>query len=153
MLQPRLVLAPIDFSDPSYDAVETAVDVATRFGATLLLAHVVPALPKLPAGVSIFKEGDYERSLREEALERITELSAKCAKAGVSVRSEVGVANDVGMEILRIGERHKADLIVIATHGMTGWKALVFGSVAEKVVRLAPAAVLVIKTIPPENKR
>ncbi|HXN34312.1 MAG TPA: universal stress protein [Polyangiaceae bacterium] len=150
MLSPKVVLAPIDFSDPSYDAVETAVHVASTFGAALVLVHVVPALPKLPAGVSIFKEADYERSLHEEAVKRLTELSAKCAQAGVSVQTEVGIANDVGMEILRIAERHKADLIVIATHGMTGWNALVFGSVAEKVVRSAPGAVLVLKV---EKKR
>jgi nucleotide-binding universal stress UspA family protein len=152
MLQPKVVLAPIDFSNPSYDAVETAVHIASELGAALLLVHVVPALPKLPAGVSIFKEGDYERSLREDAVRRLTELSAKCAKAGVTVQSEVGVANDVGMEILRIAERHKADLIVISTHGMTGWHALVFGSVAEKVVRAAPSAVLLLKGSPPEKK-
>jgi nucleotide-binding universal stress UspA family protein len=152
MLQPKVVLAPIDFSDPAYDAVETAVRIASSFGATLLLVHVVPALPKLPAGVSIFKEGEYERTLHEDAVKRVAELSAKCAQAGVSVKSEVGTANDVAMEILRIAERHKADLIVIATHGMTGWNALAFGSVAEKVVRAAPGAVLVLKT-QPQSKR
>jgi nucleotide-binding universal stress UspA family protein len=49
------------------------------------------------------------------------------------------------MEILRIAEHNHADLIVIATHGMTGWHRLVFGSVAEKVVRLAHCPVLVMR--------
>ena len=80
------------------------------------------------------------------------ELAAQHSSAAISVRSEVGISNVVGMEILRIGERNKADLIVIATHGMTGWNALGFGSVAEKIVRMAPSAVLVLRASP-EKKR
>ncbi len=52
------------------------------------------------------------------------------------------------MEILRIAEHDSADLIVISTHGMTGWHRLVFGSVTEKVVRLAPCPVLVLRANP-----
>jgi nucleotide-binding universal stress UspA family protein len=153
MLEPKVVLAPTDFSAPARDAVETAAGMASRYGATLVLAHVVPALPRLPAGVSMFKEGDYEQGLRDEALKRMAELAARYAKAVVSVQSEVGLANDVGMEILRIAGHHKADLIVIATHGMTGWKEVVFGSVAEKVVRAASGAVLVLKDPPGGGRR
>ena len=148
MPQQKVVLAPIDFSDPSREAAETAAEIASRIGATLLLVHVVPMIPRLPPDVSIFKEADYERSLHEQAAKQIAELSAKYAKAGIAVQSEMGLANDVGMEILRIAERHHADVIVIATHGMTGWKRLVFGSVAEKVVRLAQCAVLVLRARP-----
>jgi nucleotide-binding universal stress UspA family protein len=52
------------------------------------------------------------------------------------------------MELLRIAERNNVDLIVIATHGMTGWHKLAFGSVAEKVVRLATCPVLVLRAQP-----
>ncbi len=151
MFEPKVVLAPTDFSDSARDAVETAAGVAAKYGATLVLVHVVPALPRLPATVSIFKEGDYEQSLRDEASKRMAELSGKYAKAGVSVQSEVGLANDVASEILLIAGRHKADMIVIATHGMSGWKELIHGSVAEKVVRMARGTVLVLKD-PPQKK-
>jgi nucleotide-binding universal stress UspA family protein len=57
----------------------------------------------------------------------------------------VGTANDTGMEILRMAEDSHADLIVIATHGMSGWRQLAFGSVAEKVVRLSTFPVLVMR--------
>jgi nucleotide-binding universal stress UspA family protein len=145
MFHPKLVLAPIDFSVPSLDAVESAADVASRFGAGLLLVHVVPALPRLPPEISIFKEGEYEDRLHQEAVKRIDALTARYSQRGISVRSEVGVANDVGMEILRAAERSQADLIVIATHGETGFNRLVFGSIAEKVVRMAPCPVLVLR--------
>jgi nucleotide-binding universal stress UspA family protein len=145
MLKPKLILAPIDFSDSALDALETAADLASRFGAGLLLVHVVPALPKLPTGVSIFKEGEYDGRLHLEATKRMADLSATYARSGLSVGSEVGTADDVGMEIVRIGQERRADLIVIASHGATGWKDLVLGSVAEKVVRLAPSPVLVLR--------
>ncbi|MGD0674790.1 MAG: universal stress protein [Polyangiaceae bacterium] len=147
MLQPKLVLAPIDFSAPSRQAADAAAEIASRFGAALLLVHVVPALPKLPPGF-LFKEGEYEQCLHEEAAARLTELSARYAQGGISVQSEIGCANDVGPEILRIAEHHKVDLVVIATHGMTGWNKMIFGSVAEKVVRLASSAVLLLRAAP-----
>jgi nucleotide-binding universal stress UspA family protein len=153
MLKPSVILAPTDFSDPSRDAIATAAEFASRFGATLILAHVVQAIPKLPASVSIFKEADYERSLHQEASRQMAELCAPYAKAGMSVQSEVGTANDVGMELLRIGAHRAADMIVIATHGMTGWRELAFGSVTEKVVRMAPCAVLVLRASRPAAAR
>jgi len=145
MLNPKLILAPIDFSDSALDALETAADLASRFGAALLLAHIVPALPNLPASVSIFKESEYDSRLHAEAAKRMADLSATYAQSGLSVGSEVGTGDDVGMEIVRIGQEQHADLIVIASHGTTGWKDLILGSVAEKVVRLARSPVLVLR--------
>ena len=52
---------------------------------------------------------------------------------------------DASREIVRIAREEEADVIVIATHGLTGWRHLVFGSVAEKVVRLAECPVLTIR--------
>jgi nucleotide-binding universal stress UspA family protein len=148
MQRPKLILAPVDFSEPSEEAVEVAADYAARLGAELLLVHAVPAIPKLPSASEIFREAEYEEALRQDAQRRLETLAQGLAEKGVHVRTEVGIANDVGMEILRIGQHHHADLIVIATHGMTGWHKLVFGSVAEKVVRLATCPVLVLRASP-----
>ena len=63
MLPPKLILSPIDFSDPSHGALDVAADFATRFGAELLLVHVLPAISDLPESVSILKEGEYDQSL------------------------------------------------------------------------------------------
>ncbi|HEY6328990.1 MAG TPA: universal stress protein [Blastocatellia bacterium] len=52
------------------------------------------------------------------------------------------------MELLRIAEHNQVDLIVISTHGMTGWHQLAFGSVTDKVVRLATCPVLVLRAQP-----
>jgi nucleotide-binding universal stress UspA family protein len=145
MLPPKLILSPIDFSDHSDEALKAAADLARTFQAELLLVHVVPALPKLPPSVSFFQEGAYETALTKDAQDKLQELVHKFEQSGLHARLEVGVANDVGMEILRIAQHSGADLIVIATHGMSGWHRLAFGSVAEKVVRMAAGPVLVLR--------
>jgi len=148
MLPPKLILSPIDFSDPSHQALDTAVDLASGVGAELLLVHVVPMLPRLPSPATIFNEAEFERELHKHAEARLKQLAEKLRAKGLKVRTEVGTANDVGMEIIRMGDHHKADLIVIATHGMSGWRRLAFGSVTEKVVRLSSLPVLVLRIEP-----
>jgi nucleotide-binding universal stress UspA family protein len=145
MLPPKLILSPIDFSDPSDAALDVAADFATRFGAELLLVHVVPAIPDLPENVSILKEGEYDQSLTDAAAKRLTDLAGTLAHKNVKARTEMGAANDVGMELVRIAEHEHADMIIIATHGMTGWHKIAFGSVAEKVVKQASCPVLVLR--------
>jgi nucleotide-binding universal stress UspA family protein len=146
MLPPKVVMSPIDFSEHSQQALNSAIDMARCFGSELLLVHVVPAIPKLPSPGTIFHEAEYEEELHKEAQNRLEELVRKISGSGLQARSVVGTANDVSMELLRIAEHNNADLIVIATHGMSGWRKLAFGSVTEKVVRLATCPVLVLRS-------
>ena len=146
MISPKLILSPIDFSDFSLNALEAAKDVAKKYGSEILLVHVVPVIPKLPQSVSILREGAYENELIESAKTRLQKLAEKLGKEGVRARIAVGLANDAAMEIIRIAESEQADLIVIATHGMTGWRRLAFGSVTDKVVRTAECPVLVLRS-------
>ncbi len=145
MLPPKLILSPIDFSEASRDALDVAADMSSRFGADLLLVHVVPAVSDLPGAVSIFKEAEYDQSLTDTATQQLSELAATLGPKNIKVRTEVGTANDVGMELVRIAKHSGADMIIIATHGMTGWREMAFGSVAEKVVKQADCPVLVLR--------
>lgn len=121
--------------------------MASCFDAELLIAYVVPAIPDLPTGVSILKEGQYDQSLVDASAQRLLELASALAtgRKDLKVRTEVGVANDVGMELIRMAEHNQADMIIIATHGMTGWRRFALGSVAEKVVKEAGCPVLVLR--------
>ena len=58
----KTILAPIDFSDFSHNALDVATDLASRLGAELILVNVVPAIPDLPSSVSILKEGGRSKS-------------------------------------------------------------------------------------------
>jgi nucleotide-binding universal stress UspA family protein len=141
----KTILAPIDFSDFSNNALGVAIDLASRLGAELILVNIVPAIPDLPSSVSILKEGEYDQSLHNAAAKRLSDLAAGLSPKNIKVRTEIGTANDVGMEIVRIADSEHADMIVIATHGMTGWRRIPFGSVAKKVVEEADCPVLVLR--------
>jgi nucleotide-binding universal stress UspA family protein len=145
MLPPKLILAPVDFSDSSRAALDVAANMASRLGAEVLLVHVMPAIPDLPKNVSIFKEGQYDRSLNEKAEQQLKGLADSLAQNNVKARTQLGNANDIGMELIRIADSENADMIIIATHGMTGWRKIAFGSVAEKVVKEADCPVLVLR--------
>jgi nucleotide-binding universal stress UspA family protein len=81
-------------------------------------------------------EATAKKSLQEVINQRVPkELRAR----------QIIVLGGAADEIIRITEEEKVDLIVIATHGQTGWRHMIFGSVAEKVVRLAPCPVLTIR--------
>lgn len=145
ILPPKLILAPTDFSEPSNRAIGVAADLALQFGSELCLVHVVPVIPALPSLSTIFREGEYEQELHKQAEQQLAAEVQRFSNMGVSARFIVGDANDAAPEILRIAEHNSADLIVIATHGMTGWKRVPFGSVTDKVVRLADCPVLVLR--------
>ena len=146
MLPLKLILVPIDFSDASRASLDVAADIAARMGAELLLVHVVPEIRDLPVDVSIFKEGQHDQILDESEAQRLSAVAATLVPADVKFRTEIGRANDVGMELLRIAAHNQVDMIVIATHGMTGWRTIPFGSVAVKVVNQAECPVLVLRT-------
>jgi nucleotide-binding universal stress UspA family protein len=142
---PKMILVPTDFSDPSREALDAAAEFALQFGAELCLLHVVPMIPDLPNAEALVHEGKYEDKLHSDAEERLQKMAADLAKKEIHATVEVGTANDVPMEIVRFAESENADLIVIATHGLSGWKKFVLGSVAEKVMQQAPCAVLMIR--------
>jgi nucleotide-binding universal stress UspA family protein len=138
-------LVPIDFSDPSHEAMDAAGELALLFDAELCLLHIVPMIPDLPNAEAVIHEGKYEEGLHTDAEERLHKMAEDLAKKEIHATAEVGTANDVPMEIARFAESENADLIVIATHGVSGWKRFVLGSVAEKVVQVAPCAVSMIR--------
>jgi nucleotide-binding universal stress UspA family protein len=142
MLQPKVILSPIDFSDSSREALDVAADLAKRYGSEVLLLHAVPVIPD---DASLLHEGADEKALIEDARQHVQELADNLKQQGLQARATIGLANDAASEILRAADAENVDLIVIATHGMTGLRHLAFGSVAEKVVRTADCPVLVLR--------
>ncbi len=150
MLAIKTILCPTDFSEPSREAMKIAVEFASHFGAKLCLVHVVPLIPIVLSDPNyVLKVPDYERLLHTDAEEKLSRLTAEMTAEGATVHTIVG-HGDAASEIVRIGEQQNVDMIVIATHGMTGWRRVVFGSVAERVVRLAKCLVLTTRAQPSE---
>lgn len=145
MLPIKLILCPTDFSAPACTCLKVASELADHFGAELLLVNVVPALPSVPPDPNyVFKIPEYEQYLHADAEKHLREEREKLVSKKVKVRTKVGHGS-AAEEIVLIAKTEGADLIVISTHGSTGLERFVFGSVAEKVVRLAECPVLTVR--------
>jgi universal stress protein A len=134
-----------NFSEPSYKALQVAIEFASHFQAELLLAHfVVTATPGVPADPMLAFAGQetYEQAAKSAAEDQLT-MATQDIPTELKSRCVLGVG-DAAEEIVRLARTDGADLIVICTHGLTGWRHLVFGSVAEKVVQLSDRPVLVL---------
>jgi universal stress protein A len=137
------ILAPTDFSEYSKQAVECARELAQKFGAKLLLLHVVELPPYLDEGFVPARTGLLEDLQRQASLDLAQVLlEAQGAKVEISRQVVVGIPYRT---IVEVAAAEKVDLIVMATHGRTGLSHLVMGSVAERVVRTAPCPVLTIR--------
>jgi len=150
MKQTKKILAPTDLSDLSQAGVRVALEMAADRGAEVVVYNVlgyeetrlVPALedwaPVDPAVIPRVEEivADRKVQLRKYLEENFADLLSK-----VKVRCEV----EVGLAYQRIVEKaaaEKVDLIVMSTHGRTGFLHVLIGSVTEKVVRMAACPVL-----------
>jgi universal stress protein A len=148
----KKILCPTDFSEPSYGALEAAEELTQNFSAELMVLHVVPPIPIIPtAGGSL--EGIFSTSYPLEMENQAREALRKVVEKNISRETKTEalvVHGNVGGEIVNVAEKETVDLIVMATHGSTGWQRFVFGSVADRVIRMAPCPVLSIQ-FPPEE--
>lgn len=140
MFPARKIACPTDFSDGSLQAISAGSEFALDWDAELLLINVLPIQSEL----STDPVYGVEAAIREQILTELKTLGGQLAAKNVRTRAVVGYG-DAGSEIVRIANDEKADLIVIATYGKTGWRRLALGSVTEKVVRIASCPVLVVR--------
>ena len=147
MLPFRKILCPTDYSEPSNLALDRAGELAAHFGAALCVLHVIPPIGS-ELGVEAYGATDGDRELLNAAEDELCALIAARVPAEANAYAVVrfGFAAD---EIEHAARVENADLIVIATHGLTGWRHLVFGSVTEKVMRHVACPLLVVH--PPQE--
>jgi universal stress protein A len=140
------ILVAIDFSEHSQRALGEAIGLAKKFGAELHLVHCYQVQPveAIGAPYGVVVPESYERAIREAAVARLADWREKVIAEGV--RAEQHLALDrPSLGIVALAEKLPADLIVVGTHGLTGLKHVLLGSVAERVVRHAPCPVLTVR--------
>jgi universal stress protein A len=152
MLPVKKILCPIDFSKPSLEGLNIALEIAEQNAAALILVHVVQPVqpmpaPGVPAGYGIQAYYEERTATAQKSFE---EIVARDIPQGIAVRTKV-VRGQAADEIVREAKSEKVDMIVTSTHGWTGWRRFMFGSVAERVIRLASCPVLIIPT--PEKSK
>ncbi|HID76495.1 MAG TPA: universal stress protein [Planctomycetaceae bacterium] len=135
----KTVVVPIDFSEDSFAVLDTALELVDS-PAHLHVIHVLPVLEPTEPGV-IWQTID-DRGRSEHAEEALRAELAKRNHPDVQVVIRFG---DPGHEIAHYADQVEAGLVVVASHGRTGLKRLLIGSVADRVVRLAHCPVLVLK--------
>lgn len=137
-------LVPLDFSESANQTLDYAITLAGKLGARLTLLHVIQPLPLGGVDMSVTLpftyiqelEGEIQRSM-ESSLERVT---------AAGLEGEIVIVHGAPFhEIIETAKTQQVDLIVMGTHGRTGFQYVLLGSVAEKVVRLAPCPVLVAR--------
>ncbi|MBI4772955.1 MAG: universal stress protein [Deltaproteobacteria bacterium] len=146
MLLPiKKILCPTDFSEASNVSIRVADELALHFGAELILIHVVsPMTAVRPTGtIPIFTKNNYLDEMQRASAESLKDLIENRVCKSVSARPFVAIGR-AGEEITRLAEEEHVDLIVLSTHGETGLTRMIFGSVAEKVVRLSSCPVLTL---------
>jgi len=147
---PTRILAPIDFSPSSRAALEMAADLARHFSAELLLLHVIPMFPSTTFG-DFVPESKFLEDARKDAERHFAAALKDLAAKGIKISSSIEEGNDVAGNIMEAIDREKIDMVVISTHGMTGWHPLVFGSIAEKVVKLAQCPLMLLRSAKPKS--
>ena len=147
---PTKILLPIDFSPSSQAALEMAADLAQHFHAELYLVNVIPYFPTttLP---DLIPETEFVQEARTFAEQHLAKCHAALAARGVKSTSSVEIGNDIAGNIIEVIEREHIDMVVISTHGISGWHPLVFGSIAEKVIKLAQCPLLLLRSAKPNS--
>lgn len=143
----KRMLCAVDFSAASRDALRLAAEEAQASGAELIVAHAwvppvlfVGEMVGLPASVIADMIGNAERELASWTTE---------ARGFGATRVRSAFLHGAAWhEIVQLAKKDGADLIIVGTHGRTGLRHALLGSVAEKVVRHSPCAVLVV---PPKH--
>ncbi len=139
MLNHQLILHPTDFSAASDLACQLASSLARDHNARLVVVHVMPP-PALAYGVDVMPAPiEIDRS---HLTDRLREMQQRQSKVPIET---ILIEGDPEVEILRLADELPCDLIVMGTHGRTGWSRLLMGSIAEQIVRKASCPVLTVK--------
>jgi len=144
----KTILVPHDFSSSANHAAAIARDEAKLHGGQILLLHVIELPYQLDADALVTDEDGSLRPLREIAMrkadEHLSDIATRLGKDGVTATPLVCLGTPVD-EIERLVDERKVDLIVMGTHGRTGIRHLMAGSVTEKVIRSSKVPVLAIR--------
>ena len=133
------VLVPVDFSDESILAIDKAISIASE-RTNVFVIHVLPELSPTEPGM-VWEAVDAE-SRKRHATDALQSQLSDAKYQGVHLEVSIG---DAGHCIADYAKSVNADLIVMPSHGRRGFKRLLLGSVAERVLRLADCSVLILK--------
>jgi nucleotide-binding universal stress UspA family protein len=137
------LLVPVDFGEPSQQALDTAIELANRFKAQLTIVHVYE-IPAYVYGGMTFATADLFGPIEDAAREQLNKTLREAQKRVPGAKAVLR-RGPPAAEILAVVDEVHPDLVVMGTHGRKGVSRALLGSVAEKVVRFSPVAVLTMR--------
>jgi nucleotide-binding universal stress UspA family protein len=143
VLQIKRIVCPVDFSPISRRALDHAAVIARWYEAELVVLHVMPLMPTVFGFPSPVVAEAAEPATGEAMVRELADFVAGAEDVAGGTQTLVRTGSPTA-EILRHAAETGADLIVLGTHGRTGFERLVLGSVTEKVLRKAPCPVLTV---------
>jgi nucleotide-binding universal stress UspA family protein len=147
MITLRRVLVATDFSEPSDTALMYGRELATQYGATLHVLHVAQNVYLSAFGAESYATiaPDLQQQIEDDARRYLHGLLIDSDRSGPPTVPVVLTSSSPAMAIVDYAKAHDADIIVMGTHGRGALAHVVMGSVAERVVRLAPCPVLTVR--------
>jgi nucleotide-binding universal stress UspA family protein len=140
----RRILVPIDFSEHAETVIELACHLASEHASQLVLLHVYHLPVEFQQLEGAYLPPDFWANVKSEAEQTLARYVEEIKQRGHSVEAVVREGYPATV-IIDEAETRRADLIVIGTHGLSGLKHLLLGSIAERVVQKAPCPVLAVK--------
>jgi nucleotide-binding universal stress UspA family protein len=142
------VIVAFDGSNDSIKAIELAASLATTFGSEVTVVHVYssPAIGfSAASGIPIPDYREIEEAKKDAARAVLTKGVQLVSEKGLKAKGELIEASSVVEAIVELAASEKADLIVVGTRGMTGFKKLILGSVSSGLVNHSPCPVLIAR--------
>jgi nucleotide-binding universal stress UspA family protein len=141
----RRILVPVDFSESTTPLLEWAAHLAAEHSSAVILLHAYHLPVEFQQTEGAYLPPDFWAGVKAEAEESLTRLATDLEGRGVETETVVceGYAATV---IVEEAQAREVDLIVIGTHGLSGLKHLLLGSIAERVVQKAHCPVLTVKS-------
>lgn len=138
------ILVPTDFSDFADQALEYATQLAKAFQARLTVLHVIQLAPMAMGDIGAASVVPYLEAVETEVQKQMQAILNQLQQAGL--QGETAISQGVPVQIIvETAKNQGIDLIVMGTHGRTGITHALIGSVADRVMRLAPCPVLVTR--------
>jgi nucleotide-binding universal stress UspA family protein len=140
------ILVPVDGSETSHAAVEKAVEFAKAFGSKITVVQALVLDPYIAAEyISASQTNDLLERARTSIEESLAAAKAKFNEQGIEVETKLLEGQVIHREIIRAAEELHADLIIIGSHGRTGFKKLFLGSVAQSLLGESHIPVLIVR--------
>jgi nucleotide-binding universal stress UspA family protein len=139
------ILVPIDFSSSSAAALEAAAGLAQQLHAGIHMVHVIADSPNFN-GSDFFPITSVLEERRKTIEEKLEARKRQLMLRGVQASFSIDTGHDIVGSLMRAIKREKTDMVVISTHGISGWRPLMFGSIAEQVIKQVDCTLLLLQS-------